>query len=296
MTQISQKIVFFGTETYSVGALQALIDGVFDVALVITKPDSRSGRGMKLSAPPVKVVAEKHDIPVLQPQKVSEIIDHVSTLQPATGVLVAYGKIIPQAVLDLFSPGIINIHPSLLPLYRGPSPIEAAMVNRDQQTGVTLMKLEAGMDSGPIYTQETIELTGNETKKDLYERLFGLGEKMLVEKLPQIINGTLLPAEQDHNQATYCSLLSKDDSRLDPTKLTAAEAEARVRAYLGFPKTKISLGDKDIIVTGAHASNTAEHKLSIKFIDDKYLTVDEVLAPSGKTMPAEAFIRGYLKD
>lgn len=292
MTPTSQKILFFGTESYSTGTLQALIDHGFEVIAVVTKPDARSGRGMKLTAPPVKQLALEHDITVWQPKKLRDIADDIRALQPITGVLVAYGKIIPQSIIDLFAPGIINIHPSLLPRYRGPSPIEATLINRDTQTGVTIMQLEAGMDSGPIYAQETLTLTGRETKKDLYEVLFGMGEQTLMHILPGIMSGALQPVAQDHSQATYCSLLTKEDSLLDPAEMTAVEAEAHVRAYLGFPRSRIIAAEHNLIVTAAHTSKNAEHALSIQFSDGLYLTIDQVIAPSGKTMNAQDYLRG----
>lgn len=288
----SHKILFFGTESYSTGTLRALIDSGFDVAAVITKPDARSGRGMKLSIPPVKQLALEHGIPVWQPDKLRDIAEDIRSLQPVAGVLVAYGKIIPQGIIDLFTPGIINIHPSLLPLYRGPSPIEAAMVNRDDQTGVSVMQLEAGMDSGPVYAQQTLALTGRETKKYLYETLFHTGEQMLIDNLPRILSGDLKPVDQLHQQATYCSLLTKEDSILSPTSMTADEAEAHVRAYLGFPRSRTAIGGRDLIITAAHVSEGPEHDLSIRFSNGKYLTIDELIAPSGKTVPPLDYLRG----
>ena len=134
---------------YSLITLEALVEEEFNVVCVITKPDTKRGRGHKLTEPPVKTFAKSHNIPVLQPSKVSEITDYIKQLQPVTGVLVAYGKIIPQSIIDLFTPGIINVHPSLLPKYRGPSPIESAIVNRDTKTGVSIMQLDSKMDARP---------------------------------------------------------------------------------------------------------------------------------------------------
>lgn len=164
MTPKSHKIIFFGTEDNSLATLQRLVEHGFSVAAVITKPDAARGRGQKITEPPVKTYAKQHEIPVWQPDKLREIIDNIKNLQPIAGVLVSYGKIIPQSVIDLFEPGIINIHPSLLPRWRGPSPIEAAISHRDEKTGVTIMKLDARMDGGPIYAQEKIQLDQTETK------------------------------------------------------------------------------------------------------------------------------------
>lgn len=294
--QISKKIIFFGTENYSLSTLIALHEHSFQVAAVITKPDSIRGRGHKLLEPPVKTYALKHDIPVWQPQKLSEVADDIRSLQPVAGVLVAYGKIIPQSMIDLFCPGIINLHPSLLPRWRGPSPIEAAISHGDTETGVSVMQLEAGMDSGPVYTQEAIRLTGTETKFELYERLFRLGNDMLINTLPNILSGELQPTPQNDRQATYCSLLSKDDSLLDPSLMPAKEADAHVRAHLGFPRSVVQIGEFRIIITKSHVSTVAEHQLSLLCRDGNYLTIDELIAPSGKTMPPDAFIRGYDKN
>lgn len=207
-------------------------------------------------------------------------------------MLVSYGKIIPQSILDLFSPGIINLHPSLLPQYRGPSPIEAAMTNLDRQTGFSIMQLDTAMDAGPVYHQETTTMTGQESRSELYDQLFNRGSQKLVELLPQITSGELKPSPQDHEVASYCALLSKDDSLLDPQKLTAAQAEARVRAHLGFPRTKIPYQGSQLIITAAHVATSPQTALDNQYADGNYLVIDQLLAPSGKQMTAEAFLRG----
>ena len=294
MTKISPKIVFFGTENYSLITLKALIDNEFNVVCVVTKPDTRRGRGHKLAEPPVKTFAKSHNIPVLQPNKVSEITEHIKRLQPVTGILVAYGKIIPQSIIDLFTPGIINVHPSLLPKYRGPSPIEAAIANRDHETGVSIMQLDSKMDAGPIYSQITQPLTREETKPELYDKLFHDGTALLIKNLPDIINGHIKTMPQDHSTATYCQLLSKDKSWLNPESMTTTEAEAHIRAHLGFPRSRLIIDGKDVIITRAHCSNSPSSILDQKFTDGNYLIIDELISPtSGKKMTAEAFLRGH---
>lgn len=297
-TQTSGKIkpllpiVFFGTEDFSAVALDALLKAEYAVSAVVTKPDAPKGRGQKLVAPKMKQIAETHNIPVLQPQKLQDIYSDLTALTPAAGVLVSYGKILPQSIIDLFTPGIINLHPSILPKYRGPSPIESAILNGDQETGVTVMQLTAKMDAGPIYAFAPLELTGRETRKDLYGTLGDLGAHVLVATLPQIINDGIAPNPQDDSEATYCRLLSKDDSWLKPDTMTATEAERRVRAHLGFPKTKIHIDGQDIIITKAHVALKASTRLDVRFSDGKYLAIEEVVAPSGKTMTADAYLRG----
>lgn len=290
-----RPIVFFGTEDFSLYSLQALVNAGFPVAAVVTKPDTKRGRKGILTKPAVKLFAEEHDIPVWQPAKLSDIHKNITGLDSPAGVLVSYGKIIPQSIIDLFTPGIINVHPSLLPLYRGPSPIESAIINRDARTGVTLMQLARAMDAGPIYFQVPYVLDQTETRPELYETLGQLGANILVQKLPSILAGELIPEPQNNSQATYCSLLTKDNSFIDPSSTTPGQAEAKIRAYLDFPRTRIQLLGHDIIVTKAHAVMTAESPLDIPFANGAFLAIDEVIAPSGKRMSGEDFLRGYSK-
>ena len=290
---MTDRIIFFGTEAFSADALRALIASNFNVVAVVTKPDQPKGRGHKLTEPLVKTIAREHDIPVWQPTKLADVAEQITSLQPVAGVLVSYGKIIPQSIIDLFTPGIINVHPSLLSRYRGPSPIEAAIIHHDNQTGVTIMQLSAAMDAGPIYAQRIIPLDHTETKPALYATLSRIGNQLLIDTLPDILSGALTPTPQNDADVTYCSLLSKQDGLLDPADLTAVQAEARVRAFLGFPRTRLPLGDQTLIITRAHVSKTAETPLSVQFSDGNYLIPDELIAPSGKTMPAEAFLRGH---
>lgn len=287
------RLIFFGTEDFSAISLQALIDAGYDIAAVITKPDSRSGRGQKLVAPAVKTIAESHDIAVWQPHKLSEIAEYLRTLQPVVGVLVSYGKIIPQSIIDLFTPGIINVHPSLLPKYRGPSPIESTIIHGDQTTGVSIMQLSAAMDAGPVYTQKVHELHGTETQPELYQTLGQAGSRLLIESLPSILEDSLSPVPQNDADATYCQLLQKSDALLDPTSHTATELERKVRAHLSFPRSKLEFAGHTVIVTKASVASSPKTPLDLKCRDDHFLRVEEVIAPSGKKMNAEAFIRGY---
>lgn len=286
-------IVFFGTEEHSLITLKALYNANLPVTAVITKPDAPRGRGGKMTEPAVKTFAREHNITVWQPAKLKDVANDIQRLGNPVGVLVSYGKIIPQSIIDLFSPGIINVHPSLLPKYRGPSPIEAAMINLDHETGVSIMQLNADMDAGPIYHQEKIALAGSESRAELYDKLFSLGSEKLVELLPRIVDDNLQPTPQNHTGATYCALLSKKDSLLDPTALTAAQAEARVRAHLSFPRTKLAFDDLELIITAAHVANKPHTALDQQFTDGNYLIVDQLITPtSGKQMTAEAFLRG----
>ncbi|MDO4773947.1 MAG: methionyl-tRNA formyltransferase [Candidatus Saccharibacteria bacterium] len=293
MTKTSPKIIFFGTESYSLVTLQTLVERGFSIAAVITKPDAPKGRGHKLLPPPVKTFALEHGIPVWQPTKLRDIADDIAALRPVAGVLVAYGKIIPQSIIDLFTPGIINVHPSLLPRYRGPSPIEAAIANGDSETGVSIMQLDAAMDAGPVYAQTHRPLDGSETKPALYDELFAAGSDLLADILPDIINGNLTPTAQNHDAATYCQLLDKNQSLITPAAMTAVQADAHVRAHLGFPRTKISINGTERIITKTHIAAAPQTSLDQHCADGRFLIIDELIAPSGKTMTAEAFLRGH---
>ena len=297
MTNTSKTIIFFGTDDFSLVTLRGLVEANYHIAAVVTKPDSKSGRGQTLNAPAVKKYAQSHNIEVWQPSQVTEINDKIQALgSDVIGVLVSFGKIIPKSTIDLFNPGIINIHPSLLPIYRGPSPIESAIKNGDKQTGVSIMQLTPKMDAGPIYGQVIHPLLGNETGPELYKTLAGAGSAALLALLPHIVEGSIIPTQQDDTQATYCSLITKEDAWLKPNEITAGEAERQVRAYLDFPKTKYVISDHQVIVTKAHISTEQKTPLDIKCQNDEFLSIDELIAPSGRTMSAKDFLNGYKLD
>lgn len=296
MTKKSPTIVFFGTDNFSLIALKGLVEAGYPIAVVVTKPDRPSGRGHKIIQSPIKQYSQEKNIRILQPFKISEIIDDIKNLPGIpVGVLSSYGKIIPQSIIDLFKPGIINIHPSLLPKYRGPSPVEASIIGCDETTGVSIMLLEAGMDSGPIYNQIEYSLDGTETAPELLDTLGKIGTKSLVNNLTKIISGELLPARQNDDKASYCQLINKADGVLNLNKLTAKEAEARIRAYIEFPKSRIKLKDNLVIITKAHITNKKNTILDLVCKDGKFLSIEKLMAPSGKVITAQEYINGYLK-
>lgn len=294
-----RKIIFFGNERLVSGlshtdtpVLKALIDAGYDIKAVVVNDAGTKSRNQKVLE--VAELAAANNIPVHAPHRPMDIYDELAAYQADAGVLVAYGRIVPQKLIDLFPFGIINIHPSLLPKYRGPSPIESAIANGDESTGVSIMALSAEMDAGPVYHQVEYNLPAYETAPHLSQKLAGLAASELIAALPKIFDGTLSPVEQDDSKATYCQLISKDDARLSPVTQTAGQAERLVRAYKAYPRARLNVADHGLIILAAHASDTAEHGLSVKFSDGRYLTIDELVAPSGKTMTADAFIKGYL--
>ena len=298
----TNRIIFFGTEEFSAKSLKALLDANFDIAAVVTKPDQPKGRGHKLTEPVVKTIAREHNIPVWQPTKLAEIKDQITTLQPVTGVLVSYGKIIPQSIIDLFTPGIVNVHPSLLPKYRGSSPIESAILHGDHETGVSIMQLSAQMDAGPVYSRILQALTGTETQPELYNKLSEAGAHQLVSVLPSIISGQLQPTPQDETEATYCQLIQKSDGIIDWQK-SAEQIEREIRAYKTWPQSRTTLGSVDAIITKAHVDidgcegiiiegKTPDH-LNIHCGDGWTLGIDMIKPIGKKEMPIQAFLAGY---
>lgn len=295
---VMPPVVFFGNERLVSGlpqsdapVLNGLIKAGYDVVAVVSHHSDSKSRNQR----PLEVaeIAAQHNIPVLTPEKPIEIIDHLRSLGAPIAVLSAYGRIIPQSVIDVFPLGIINIHPSLLPRYRGPTPIESTILSGDAQAGVSIMQLTAAMDAGGVYGQVSLPLDGSEDKFALYRALSIRGAELLLELLPRIINGSLQPTPQDDQRAVYCQLLTKSDGILDPTKQSAVQAERQVRAYLGYPKTRLTLFEQQIIVTKAHVSSTNDSPMAVQFNDGNYLIIDKLIAPSGKAMSGAAFTNGY---
>lgn len=298
MKSTSTRIVFFGNERLVSGlketnapVLRGLISRGYNVVAVISHHGESKSRNQR----PLEVaeIAKSHNIPVFLPNRPTDILDQIIALKADIAILVAYGRIIPQRVIDIFPKGIINIHPSLLPKYRGPTPIESAVINGDTETGVSIMQLTAGMDSGPVYAQSKLALTGTETKFDVYSSLSQQGSELLFDILPRIIDGSLRPTEQDEQQATYCQLLQKEDGILKPEEVSATQAERLIRAHLSYPKTRYTLFNQPVIITKAHVSTEQNTPLDIRCKNGSLLTIDELIAPSGRAMSGEAFLRGY---
>lgn len=294
----SSRLVFFGTEAFSVPTLQSLIAAGYSIVAIVTKPDSRRGRGKKTFIHPIKQIGLDHNIPVLQPNRVDDIEADLRALTPSAAILVSYGKIIPERILNVFEPvGIINIHPSLLPHYRGPSPIEATILAGDKITGVSIMKLNAGMDTGPIFAQRTTALTGIETKPELSQQLAITGAELLMDVLPDVLSGTLQPEEQQNNSVSVTSLINKEDGQLNPLTDNAYALERKIRAYQGYPKPHLLLYKNDVIVTSSKVTSVPlDGQLVISCANKTYLEIETLIAPSGRSMSGADFLRGYRLD
>lgn len=228
--------------------------------------------------------------------------EELHSLKPDIGVLVAYGRILPKTVIDIFPYGIINIHPSLLPQGRGPTPIEEIILSGKNKTGVSIMQVAEGMDEGPIIAQQAIDLTGTETKQELADRLLTLGCRLLIKCLDDILSGKAKPLPQSENEASYTKKISKEDGIIAWDK-PAILIEREIRAYAGWPKSKAKINDVDCIILDADVLEAESKPGEIK-TDKNTLIVGcgknsltiQRLQPSGKKpMTAGEFIRGYIK-
>jgi methionyl-tRNA formyltransferase len=229
-------LVFMGTPQFALPSLRALVEAGYEILAVYTRPDRPAGRGLRPQPPPVKVLAQELGLPVRQPQSLRrpEAVEELRQLRPEVIVVCAYGEILRRAVLEIPPRGIVNVHPSLLPRHRGPSPIQAAILCGDQETGVTIMLMDEGMDTGPILAQATLPIEPLDTSGTLSEKLSHLAARLLVETLPRWLKGEISPTPQDHSRATVTRLLQKKDGLLD-WQLPAHQLWRAVRAYNPWP-------------------------------------------------------------
>jgi len=302
---MNEPILFFGNERLATGVtspvlvLQSLIKAGYNVPAVVVAQENKI-KSRKDRALEIEVVAEANNIPVLAPPKLKEAAADLQKYGAVAAVLVSYGKIIPQEVIDIFPKGIINIHPSLLPKHRGPTPIESVILSGEKETGVSLMQLAAKMDAGDVYAQETVLLRGDEAKQQLADQLLNMGAKMLVHYLPDILSGQLTPAQQNDSEATYDKKIEKEAAQLNHDK-PAEELAREVRAYAGWPKSRVLLAKKELVVTQAHAlpGNGLPGGIWIEghnfgmYCSEGILAIDSLIPPGKKEMTAQAFLDGY---
>jgi methionyl-tRNA formyltransferase len=229
------RVVFLGSPQFATPTLQALA-GRYRVIGVVTQPDRPAGRGQQLAPPPVKTLAERLGLPVIQPRRLREpaAIAQLQEWRPELIVVAAFGQILRPEVLNLPSRGCINVHASLLPRWRGAAPIQAAILNGDRETGITIMQMDPGVDTGAILAQRAMIIQENDTAGTLSERLAALGAELLLESLPGFLEGRLLPKAQDDSLATYAPMLNKEDGLLDFSQ-PAESLERRVRAMQPWP-------------------------------------------------------------
>jgi methionyl-tRNA formyltransferase len=231
------RTVFMGSPEFAVPCLRALVDsGAHDVALVVTQPDKPAGRGGELKAPAVKVAAQELGVRVIQPAsaKTGELAAALKDSGAELAIVVAYGKILPRAVLEALPRGCINVHASLLPRYRGAAPVQWAVINGEVETGIAIMQLDEGMDTGPVLLERIVKIGPDETSGELLARLAPIGADALLEALRAIAAGTATPVAQDHAQATHARMLTKDDGAIDFTQ-PADLVAARIRGVDPWP-------------------------------------------------------------
>lgn len=256
---MKQKLnfVFLGTPDLAVYVLEELAKADYLPALIVTAPNMKIGRGNVFDSPPVKKWADKHKIPTLQPEKIDEkFLNILHKEQYDVFILAAYGKILPKEFIDMPTHGILNIHPSLLPRLRGPSPIRTAILNNERETGTSIIILDEKMDHGPIVAQENIEIKDwPPFLPDLEEKLFRLGGKLLTKKLQDYINGKITPKIQDENKATFCKKIKKEDGLIDLLKDSPQNIWVKYRALYGWPGIYFVQNGKRIKITDAEFKN-----------------------------------------
>ena len=263
------QLIFFGTPAFSVPGLETLAKADFcKIKAVVTQPDKPIGRHHSKPVPlSVKQACQRLKLPVF------EGLDALKEVVADLGIVVAFGEILPQWLLDNFPLGIVNIHPSLLPKYRGPSPIQAAILNQDKETGVTLIKLDDKMDHGPIIAQEIVSLRGDESTSAFHDHLAQIGASMLIKYLPDYITGKIKLKPQDDNLATYTKKLSKADGQID-WKKSSQEIEARIRAMNPWPGAWTRWKGKRLIIW--KMSELGEIK-ELQLEGSKRMMIDEFL-------------------
>ena len=314
-------IVFMGTPDFAKESLEAIYNAGHNIIAVVTNPDRPKGRGMKMIASPVKEFAIEKSIPVLQPEKIREIKDTLEQINPDLFCVVAYGKILPQDILDIPKKGSINVHGSLLPQYRGAAPIQWAVLNGDKKTGITTMYMNAGMDTGDMILQEEVQIGEDETTGELWDRLSKIGAKLLVETVAKIEKGTA-PRTPQSGEFTMAPMLNKEMARIDWINKNSREIKNLVRglnpimgAYTTYNDKKIKIWRAGSIELDEFIENHpefADYKVSLNkmeggaviYSDIKQglyvkaktgiVIIQEVQAENAKRMPVQDFLRGNL--
>ena len=298
------RIIFMGTPDFAVGTLEALVNAGHEVVLAVTQPDKPQGRKQALIAPPVKQTAEKLGIPVYQPKRVreQEALALLRSYEPELIVVAAFGQILPKALLDMPAYGCINVHASLLPKYRGAAPIQWALLNGDTVTGVTIMRMDVGLDTGDMIAKEEVAITPQDTGGALFDRLAETGAKLCVDTIPSIVDGTAVYTPQDEQAATKVGQISKKDGLIDFTR-SAQAIECQVRGLNPWPSAYTSLAGKTLKIWSAQVGSqqTGAQPGTVVLVEkDRFgvqtgegvLICTEVQLEGKKRMPAADFLRG----
>jgi methionyl-tRNA formyltransferase len=303
------KIVFMGTPQFAVPCLQAIMDNGHEVLAVITQPDRAKGRGNKLVPPPVKVLAERHQIKVLQPEKVKtpEFVEILRELSPEVMVVVAFGQLLPQEILDIPPKGCINIHGSLLPKYRGAGPIQWSIINGDQTTGVTTMYMDKGLDTGDMILKQEFEILDRDTYESLSVRMADIGAQVLLDTLKLIQEDKAPRTPQDAGLATYAPMLDKNMGRIDWSK-SSREIFNLIRGTYPWPGTYSFYQGKKFKIFLSEICNEEEENEEFGKLAEVgrdyvkvscrrgFIKIKELQFENEKRMSVEAYLRGHNMD
>ena len=301
------KVIFAGTPDFAAPTLQALLKSSHQVIAVLTQPDRPSGRGQKLQASPVKLLAQQHRIPIFQPVTLRDttIQNNLSALKADVMIVVAYGLILPEAVLRIPKFGCINIHPSLLPRWRGAAPIQRTIEAGDYETAITIIQMDKGMDTGPILKQEVVSLHGNETSESLHQALSQKGATILLNTLDAL--STIVPRQQGDMKATHAKKIEKSESNVD-WSLSADVIERKIRAFNPWPSVCVMWKSEAIKIREAKIFSSSQvgtpgtlfitenNQLYVSAGENSALEILSLQLPGKKTMSAIDFIHGYGKN
>lgn len=301
------NIVFMGTPDFAVPCLEKLIENKYNVVGVFSQPDKKVGRKQLITPPPVKMAAEKYDIPVFQPEtlKNGEALEIIKQLNPDIIVVVAYGKILPLEILDYPRLGCINVHASLLPKYRGAAPIQWAVLNGDTETGVTIQQMNEGIDTGDILSVEKTLIDINETSEELFNRLSVIGAGALISVIPKLVDGQIEPVPQPQGDFGYASMIDKSMCEIDWNK-SAFEIHNQVRGLQSWPVALTKLNGKNVKIhktvlsdeTGNCAGKIVNNinTLTVSCGDGKCIEILEVQPEGKKRMDIKSYLAGNKMD
>lgn len=285
--------MFAGTATFGQPTLTALRAAGHEIALVVTQPDRVAGRGLQVMPSGIKQLAQEVGLEVFQPERIRDEAAQARIRDVAADVMVvvAYGQILPAALLNAPRLGTLNVHASLLPRHRGPAPIEWSILSGDHETGVTIMQMDAGVDTGPILTQGRVPLAPDATAGPLEVELANLGAGLVVQTLDGLAHGRVTPVPQPAEGATHAPRLRSEDGKLDPATMSAQEIDRRVRALSERLGCWITLNGTEVKVIRGHLDGVARNGIEVPTTDGRYV-VDEVQPAGGRRMPAAAWARG----
>ncbi len=298
------KIIFAGTPVFAAQALKALLDKQYEIVAVLTQPDRPSGRGMQLKPSPVKQLALEHGLVVLQPQSLKEadIQNQLASYKADLMIVAAYGLILPKSVLQIPRLGCWNIHASLLPRWRGAAPIQRAILAGDQQTGITIMQMDVGLDTGDMLLKKECSITTTDTSETLFDKLAVLGASAIIEALTLHQKNKIQAVAQDNDLASYASKLSKEESQIDWSK-SAQEIARNVRGYNPFPGATSVLNETPLKIWQANVCEgkagepgevvQVEKNTLVVACGEGALLLEVIQKPNAKALPATQFLQGF---